>query len=184
MLLTLRGTPFIYYGEEIGMTGAKPDERIRTPMRWDASSPAAGFSTHAPWETLSDDPATLNVATESADPGSLLSHYRDLIRLRADHPALATGTWTSIDTDAPGVVAALRSSPTETAIVITNAGTTAAMPTLSLATGPLCGTPMVDEVLGQADIATPTITAAGGLDGYRPVETIPPRSSLVIVLGR
>lgn len=184
LLLTGPGVPFIYYGEEIGMTGAKPDEKIRTPMRWDATSPAAGFSSHAPWEAMSSDPATLNVASESADPGSLLSHYRDLIRLRADHPALATGTWTSIDTDAPGVVAALRSSPTETAIVITNVGTTATTPTLSLATGSLCGTPTVDELLGQADVATPTITAAGGLAGYRPVDVIPPRSSLVIVLGR
>ncbi|HSW27340.1 MAG TPA: alpha-amylase family glycosyl hydrolase, partial [Burkholderiaceae bacterium] len=50
-LLTLPGTPFIYYGEEIGMTGHKPDERIRTPMRWDATEPAAGFSTAAPWQT-------------------------------------------------------------------------------------------------------------------------------------
>ena len=41
LLLTGPGVPFIYYGEEIGMTGAKPDERIRTPMRWDASTPAA-----------------------------------------------------------------------------------------------------------------------------------------------
>ena len=55
LLLTGPGVPFIYYGEEIGMTGAKPDERIRTPMRWDASAPAAGFSTHAPWEPLSGD---------------------------------------------------------------------------------------------------------------------------------
>ena len=108
------------------MTGQKPDERIRTPMRWDGSEPAAGFSTHTPWEALSGDPASVNVATESADPGSLLSHYRDLIRLRAAHPALATGSWTAIDVDAPGVVAALRVSPTETAIVLTNVATTAA----------------------------------------------------------
>jgi alpha-amylase len=183
LLLTGPGVPFIYYGEEIGMTGAKPDERIRTPMRWDASVPAAGFSSHAPWEALSGDPATLNVASESADPGSLLSHYRELIRLRAAHPALATGTWAAIDTDAPGVVAALRSSPTETAIVLTNAGTSAATPTLTLATGPLCGSPAADEVLGTAVVASPTITAAGGFSGYRPVDAIPARSSVVIVLG-
>jgi len=184
LLLTGPGVPFIYYGEEIGMTGAKPDERIRTPMRWDASSPAAGFSTHQPWEALSDDPASLNVATESADPGSLLAHYRDLNRLRAAHPALAIGTWTAIDADAPGVVAALRSSPTEQAIVITNVGSTAATPTLSLATGPLCGTPTASAAFGDGAVEAPRISASGGFSDYRPVAEIAPRSSVVIVLGR
>jgi alpha-amylase len=183
LLLTGPGVPFIYYGEEIGMTGAKPDERIRTPMRWDATSPAAGFSTHDPWEAMSNDPASVNVATETGDPGSLLSHYRDLIRLRAAHPALATGAWTAVDTDAPGVVASLRTSPTETALVLTNVGTTAAIPTLTLAAGPLCGTPAADEVFGTADIATPSISATGGFNGYRPVDALPLRSSVVIVLG-
>lgn len=166
------------------MTGAKPDEHIRTPMRWDSTSPAAGFSSHEPWEALSDDPASLNVATESADPGSLLSHYRDLIRLRTTHPALATGTWTAIDADAPGVVAALRSSPTEEAIVITNVGPTAATPTLSLETGPLCGTPTASAVLGDGAVTGPSISSSGGFSGYRPVAEIAPRSSVVIVLDR
>ena len=62
MLLTGPGVPFVYYGEEIGMTGQKPDPEIRTPMRWDGSEPAAGFSTHAPWEALSADPSSVNVA--------------------------------------------------------------------------------------------------------------------------
>jgi alpha-glucosidase len=184
MLLTLRGTPFIYYGEEIGMTGAKPDERIRTPMRWDGSTPAAGFSTHAPWESLSGDPASVNVATESADPGSLLSHYRDLVRLRAAHPALATGTWTAVVADAPGVVAALRVSPTETALVLTNVGTSAASPALTLSAGPLCGSPAAAVAFGAGPAAAPTITASGGFAGYHPVATIPARSSVVIVLGQ
>jgi glycosidase len=184
LLLTGPGVPFVYYGEEIGMSGAKPDERIRTPMRWDTTSPAAGFSASTPWENLSDDPASVNVATESADPGSLLSHYRDLIRLRAAHPALATGTWTAVEADAAGVVASLRTDPTETALVITNVGTSAATPTLSLAVGPLCGTPTTTLALGAGTAAAPTVTAAGGFSAYRPVDAIPPRSSVVIVLGR
>ena len=118
LLLTGPGVPFIYYGEEIGMTGRKPDERIRTPMRWDAASgKAVGFSRATPWEALSADPATVNVADESADPDSLLSHYRDLIRLRAGHPALAVGAFIPVASDVSGVVASLRSSPTETALV-------------------------------------------------------------------
>jgi glycosidase len=183
LLLTGPGVPFIYYGEEIGLSGAKPDERIRTPMRWDDSTPAAGFSTHAPWESLSNDPASVNVAAESADPGSLLSHYRDLVRLRAAHPALATGTWAAVDTDAPPVVAALRVSPTETALVLTNLGTSAVSPALTLTAGPLCGSPATSVVLGAGPAAAPTVTPAGGFAGYQPVASIPARSSVVIVLG-
>jgi len=182
LLLTGPGVPFVYYGEEIGMTGAKPDERIRTPLRWDASSPAAGFSSHAPWEAMSGDPASLNVSTESVDPGSLLSRYRELIRLRAAHPAIATGSWTPIDVDSPGVVAALRRNPTETALVLTNVSNAAASPTLNLATGPLCGTPTADVLLGDGPAAAPIVTPAGGFGGYRPIAAIPARSSVVIVL--
>jgi glycosidase len=182
LLLTGPGVPFIYYGEEIGMTGRKPDERIRTPMRWDMTSPAYGFSTHDPWEAMSDDPATTNVASESADPGSLLSRYRDLIRLRAAHPALAEGAFIPVETDLPGVVAGLRSSPTETALVLTNVSAAAATPTLSLNAGPLCGTPQADLVLGSGAAVAPVVSSAGGFAGYRPLAAIPPRSSAVIVL--
>jgi alpha-amylase len=182
LLLTGAGVPFIYYGEEIGMTGRKPDERIRTPMRWDGSLPADGFSSHDPWEAMSDDPATINVSSESADPASLLSHYRDLIRLRVAHPALAEGALIPVTNDVSSVVAALRASPTETALVLTNVSASAAAPTLSLAAGPLCGTPNADQVLGSGSAVAPVVSPAGGFAGYRPLTAIPPRSSAVIVL--
>jgi alpha-amylase len=79
LLLTGPGVPFVYYGEEIGMTGTKPDERIRTPMRWVGYSPAAGFSTHDPWEAMSADPSAIHVAVEAATPQSLLAPSRELI---------------------------------------------------------------------------------------------------------
>jgi glycosidase len=184
LLLLGPGVPFVYYGEEIGMTGAKPDERIRTPMRWDASTPAAGFTTGAPWEPLSGDAAAVNVQAESADASSLWSRYRDLIRLRAGHAALATGTWTGITSDVPNVVAALRASPTELAVTLTNVAGEAASPALTLEAGPLCGTPTAEAVLGDADVMPPGVTASGGFTGWKPVSSIPPRSSVVIVLGR
>ncbi|MEO5941090.1 MAG: alpha-amylase family glycosyl hydrolase [Candidatus Limnocylindrales bacterium] len=184
LLLLGPGVPFVYYGEEIGLTGAKPDERIRTPMRWDDSTPAAGFSTHAPWAALSDDPASVNVASESADPGSLLSRYRDLIRLRTDHPAIATGSWLAVESTAPGLVAALRIAPGETALVVTNVGSSAvAAPALTLARGPLCGNPVASLVFGSGQAAGPSVTPSGGFAGYQPLTTIAPRSSVVIVLG-
>ncbi|HEX7472766.1 MAG TPA: alpha-amylase family glycosyl hydrolase, partial [Candidatus Limnocylindrales bacterium] len=186
LLLTGPGVPFVYYGEELGMTGQKPDERIRTPMRWDTSGPAAGFSGHTPWEALSADPAALNVATEAADPGSLWSSYRDLIALRGAHPALSEGAYVPVTSDAAGVVAAIRSAPSETALVVANVSDTPADAGLTLAAGPLCGTPAASVVLGgdegAATASGPTVTAAGGFSGYRPL-TIPARSVVVIDLA-
>ena len=54
VLMTAPGVPFIYYGEEIGMTGEKPDEQIRTPMQWSAEG-NAGFTTGSPWEPVNGD---------------------------------------------------------------------------------------------------------------------------------
>jgi len=183
ILLTGQGVPFVYYGEEIGMTGTKPDERIRTPMRWDPSE-AAGFTIASPWEALSEDPAERNVATESADAGSVLSTYRSLIHLRTDHPALSHGDWTPVDASDPGVVAAVRQADGETVLVVTNlADTSASGVGLSIDQGPLCGSPTATALLGPATVAAPTITSAGGLDGYVPVAQLGARETLVIELG-
>ena len=79
MLLTAPGVPFIYYGEELGMLGQKPDEQIRAPMQWSGDK-NGGFTTGTPWEPLQPDFAIgKNVAAETADAQSLLSHYRALI---------------------------------------------------------------------------------------------------------
>jgi alpha-glucosidase len=109
LLLTLRGTPMMYYGEEIGMTDvAIPEAEVqdpaeknepgkgmgrdpyRTPMQWD-SSPFAGFTTGTPWLRLAADYATVNVATLSDQGDSMLSLYRALIRLRSANAALHSG---------------------------------------------------------------------------------------------
>jgi alpha-glucosidase len=113
MLLTLRGTPFIYYGEEIGMReGNIPRDEIqdppgrkhwpldkgrdgcRTPMQWDAS-PNAGFSAGKPWLRANPDYKQRNVQVERGDPGSLLNFCRQLIALRRESPALVRGTYRS-----------------------------------------------------------------------------------------
>lgn len=102
MLLTLRGTPILYYGEEIGMTdGSVPAEQAhdaagrdpcRTPMQWD-DSPAAGFTTATPWLPIPASAHSVNVAGQLGDPASLLSLYQSLIRLRRATPALRRGTY-------------------------------------------------------------------------------------------
>jgi alpha-glucosidase len=114
LLLTLRGTPFIYYGEEIGMrNGRIPRRQIRdpvgkrywpfhagrdgarTPMQWDAST-QAGFSTGTPWLPVNWNYRTVNVESQQPEPLSLLNWYRDLIELRKREPALHAGTYQRI----------------------------------------------------------------------------------------
>jgi alpha-glucosidase len=111
LLLTLRGTPTLYYGDELGLAGmAIPSDRAqdpwekrqpglglgrdpaRTPMQWDAS-PYAGFSSREPWLPVTDDYRRLNVAEAQADPQSVLTLYRRLISLRRAEAALHAGAY-------------------------------------------------------------------------------------------
>lgn len=119
LMLTFPGTPFIYYGEEIGMQGQKPDEDIRLPMQWDASE-FAGFSIAEPWRTPHNDYAKVNVAAQTGDPASLLEHYRALIELRKDNLALQTGNITLLDAGNSGIFASLRSDVREIFLVLAN----------------------------------------------------------------
>jgi alpha-glucosidase len=111
LLLTLRGTPTLYYGDEIGMhqVAIAPDQvrdpfeknvpgigvgrdGCRTPMQWDAT-PQAGFSTVQPWLPLPDDYTHENAANLTADKQSILSLHRALIKLRKQTPALVSGAY-------------------------------------------------------------------------------------------
>lgn len=119
LMLTSPGTPFIYYGEEIGMEGIKPDEYIRRPMQWDIST-NAGFTTGDPWEDLGSNIATANVNIQSDDSNSLLSWYRQLIQSRIDYPVFSTGGYTEIKCSDRGIYAALRESEDVTILVLIN----------------------------------------------------------------
>ena len=185
LLLTGPGVPFVYYGEEIGMTGAKPDERIRTPMRWDATAPGAGFTSGVPWETLSTDPTGTDVASESADSDSLLSTYRSLTRLRAEHPSLSRGALLPVTAADRHTVAFLRTHGDDAVLVVANVGLEpVAAPSLALATGPLCGTPTARALVGPEAIAPPQVTPSGGFEGYVPIPELDPREAIVIELRR
>ena len=115
--LTVRGTPFVYYGDELGLPEVTPLPReaiqdpwairndykvptrdgCRTPMLWDTSK-YAGFSGTTPWLPLHDNHAELSVETQLADPDSVLNFYRELITLRQSTPALYAGDLTLLDT--------------------------------------------------------------------------------------
>jgi len=121
ILLTLPGVPFVYYGEEIGMTGDKPDERLRTPMQWNGSS--RGFTSGKPWETPQSDTLTANVAAETKQPGSLLNLYRKLTHLRAANRALREGALEPVETGNEAVLAYLRKDDSSRVLVVVNLGT-------------------------------------------------------------
>jgi glycosidase len=89
MLLTLPGHPFVYYGEELGMRGNKPDPHLREPMRWYRAGKGPGETSWEGW-SAGDGPG-VSVEAERASPGSLLNWYRMLIGWRRDIPALRDG---------------------------------------------------------------------------------------------
>jgi len=115
MLLTLPGNPIVYYGEEIGMLGAKPDEEIRTPMLWGGGDPL-----QASWRESRYNKLTKPVVEQQDDPNSLLSHYKTLIALRNAHPALLTGTMSLFDAGNDVLAAYTMQGGSETLHVIHN----------------------------------------------------------------
>ncbi len=123
MLLTLPGDPFVYYGEEIGMHGVKPDPSIREPMRWDRNPHQAGETW---WEPAADNASpNLSVAAERADPQSLLYFYRRLIHWRSELPALRDGAIAPYPADGGAISAYTRAGHGQRLLVIHNlSGTT------------------------------------------------------------
>ncbi len=182
ILMTVPGVPFIYYGEEIGMTGVKPDEKLRTPMQWTPGT-NAGFSAGTPWQPVNAGYETVNVQTASADPASLLNWYRKLIALRNAHPALRIGSFEPLETNKLGVYAFLRRHGDETFLGIYNfdSGPVTSY-TLKLAGGKLAGPLSATDVLAGAPVTPPALDAVGGFDGYQPLPQLAPRTGYLIQL--
>lgn len=119
MLLTLPGNPFIYYGEEIGMLGVKPDEGIREPMRWMKEEQGRGQTT---WEASTNNTNVLgsDVESQTNDNNSLLKRYRELISLRNDVTALRNGGIREYTSGNAGVMAYERLTAQEQVLVVHN----------------------------------------------------------------
>ena len=179
MLLTLRGTPFLYYGEEIGMRdGLIPPERVqdpvgkrfpavgrdpeRTPMQWDGGT-MAGFTT-APdgWLPLAEGHQHLNVAVQRGDPRSLLSFYRRLIWYRKATPALTRGRYRPLDT-APDTFVYLREHEAERRLIALNFASEPRPLELSLGKGRVELSTDGDRPAGELALASLTLAPSEGL---------------------
>jgi alpha-glucosidase len=187
LLLTLRGTPTHYYGEEIGMENvAIPPEFIqdppavnqpeiadvvgrdpeRTPMQWDSSA-NAGFAPQGvtTWLPVAEDYAQRNVAVQDPDPTSMLNLYRGLTGLRRQEPSLHAGEYVSVDAGVADIFAYLRTAPgSDRFLIVLNFGDAAR--TLNLAhIAPAAemavGTDMVRQ--GRVDLGNLAIGANEGL---------------------
>src|SRR4029077_9753291 len=139
LYLTLRGTPIMYYGEEIAMKTTPltrkedvkdpigrtgwPDEKgrdgERTPMQWD-STENAGFSKGTPWLPVPPTYKTHNVADESKDPNSVLEFYKKVLKLRHTNRALLDGSYTALNGNDPNVLSYLRAYKDQMVLVALN----------------------------------------------------------------
>ncbi|MDB4909101.1 MAG: alpha amylase catalytic region [Gemmatimonadetes bacterium] len=181
--MTMPGMPFVYYGDELGMIGDKPDERIRTPMQWTGAR-GAGFSTAMPWARLQSDSATSTVAAEMNDPQSLWTLHHALIALRTSNPALGRGTLTLASANDQAVLAYVRRDAGRAVLVVANLG---AAPmnnvSISAAAGALpAGTWVMKSLLGGSNGSALTVAQDGSFKGYVPTASLAAKSAWVFEL--
>ncbi len=138
LLMTNRGTPFIYYGDEIGMKNTKIPrnqikdplgkkywpffkgrDRARTPMQWNDTL-FAGFSNTTPWLSINKDYKKINVENQINNQDSLLNLYKYLINLRRSSPALYSGNWMSDSKGKNGILSFYRKYENEQFLIILN----------------------------------------------------------------
>ncbi|HPE58076.1 MAG TPA: alpha-amylase family glycosyl hydrolase, partial [Bacteroidales bacterium] len=138
LLLTQKGTPFIYYGEEIGMQNTKLKrsqlkdplgkrywpiyrgrDKTRTPMQW-SNDTYGGFSSSEPWLPLNKDADYINVKSQSQDPSSLLSFYKSIIQLRRKYNALIIGYWIPLQRGEHEIIAFYRIHKDKKLLIVLN----------------------------------------------------------------
>jgi glycosidase len=167
LYLTLPGIPFVYYGEELGMTGTGDHLNIRRPMQWSGGS-NGGFSSSNPWNALGPNYTINNVEDMAANSNSLLSHYRDMIHIRNEQIALRRGQTLLLDHNVNNAVAFARVYEDEGVLVVANTGTSSIMPTLSLEQSALpSGQYFVTDLLRNEALGMISINANGGFSNWQ-----------------
>jgi alpha-glucosidase len=122
--LLAKGTPFVYYGEELGLHDGKGivvdgRDSARAPMPWTKAA-GHGFSNAKPWIEFADAADETNVETEDADPASTLNFYRALLAFRRGHAVWGTGEMTILDVDNASIFAFIRKNADESFLVVEN----------------------------------------------------------------
>jgi alpha-glucosidase len=175
LLMTLRGTPIMYYGEEIAMVNNDPvrvedvldpigklgwpdfkgRDGVRTPMQWD-DSVNAGFSDSKPWLPVHTDYKTHNVQAQKQDPDSVLNYYKKIIQLRRTSPALLKGSYIPMNEDDTNVLAYMREYEGQRILVVLNMSGQAQTSAFSIGS-------KADTLVNSAD-ATPEIVNLSELE--------------------
>jgi glycosidase len=199
LLLTGPGVPFIYYAEELGQPGTKPDPRLRTPMPWLEPGKPRGpndrpFTTAKPldlppnqaWSEPFPAPPGTSVQAQRDNPTSLRSFYQQLIALRRRHPALAWGDLRILTADHPALYATLRTAGDDAApvLVIVNLSSqpvaTSVIATDALAlTGTFTGT---DALAAKTEPAAKPLTLTLTPEGLAPLPLPPLEPFQVMVI--
>jgi glycosidase len=180
LLLTSPGVPFIYYGEEIGMTGKKPDENIRLPMQW-TSEANAGFTTGRPWRAPVSDHIYVNVEAQTATPTSLLEHYRALIQLRNNYSTLQTGALIPLKSNKPAVYSALRVDENGIFLILTNLSDKAIIEyNIALDRAGLAESAYSVEIVFGADQPDGSEINGESLKNWKPFENLNPYAMYVL----
>jgi alpha-amylase len=185
ILLTLPGVPYLYYGEEVGMSGRKPDEDIRKPMQW-SSILNAGFTTGSPWRAVNSNYTAYNVETLKADPSSIWNHYRKLLQARQKFMSLRKGKFDLVNSSAGAALAYLRTGTAESALIVHNLNS-APLQSISFSLGNSTlagGSYLVTEQLTGTSVGNLTVTSTGGFSDFIPFPTLDPSSSYVFVLKK
>lgn len=185
MLLTLPGTPFVYYGEEVavwGMKGSDNDEWVRKPMNWNTSG---GFTSGTPWSGLTGDQATKNVETQKEDDKSLLNWYKKLIALRKEYPQITKGSYQMMGNNGNRLYAFFRELDGKAVIVLANFGDSAYDNTQIYAkkTNLVAGIYSVTDLLTETQLDDVALNSDGGLL-FRPYVSIGGKETKLLLLEK
>jgi alpha-amylase len=183
LLFTAPEIPFVYYGEELGTTGNKPDEQLRLPYPWDGTA-QAGFTTGTPFRSPPASSASRNFAAQRKDPKSVWSHYQQLIAARKSLPALS-GDFARISTPVEGAAAWTRTKGTQTLVIIHNVTDRPLRVPLTTTRGIPAGKAVVRFGLPSGQqITPPDPSSDGSVTAWVPINEVPPRTSVILELGR
>lgn len=187
VLLTLPGSPFIYYGEEIGMWGTKSgdDKWVRTPLHWTSDAATAGFTTANPWNQIVGDQETKNIATQKADVNSLLNTYRQFSTLRKKYPQLTKGTYQTLGVSSSSLFGYLRETAGKAIVVVHNfADNAISLPKIyAKKTNLSKGTYKVTDLISGTVLEDVDLNTDGGFL-FKPVAKLESKRSKVLLLEK